>query len=136
MHTEPMENPQVEIQGYYIKRNSTIKFLNLSHRKLFLNALLFTLSVGCMRDGRLNGRYMPLDSQPRDGVSQVNMQGLTRGCSSDSCKRNQCTPPFACVDLWRVHECRYEYPSSGNSPLLKRKILFFTQDKFCSLFAF
>ncbi|CAI5646297.1 unnamed protein product [Oreochromis niloticus] len=61
---------------------------------------------GCMRDLRLNGRYMPLDSQPRDGVSQVSVQGLSVGCSSDSCKRNQCSPPFTCVDLWRVHECR------------------------------
>ncbi|XP_068617100.1 neural-cadherin [Brachionichthys hirsutus] len=61
---------------------------------------------GCMRDARLNGRYMPLESRPRDGVSQVTMQGLSLGCSSDSCKRNQCNPPFTCVDLWRVHECR------------------------------
>ncbi|KAI9517848.1 hypothetical protein NQZ68_001017 [Dissostichus eleginoides] len=61
---------------------------------------------GCMRDVRLNGRYMPLDSQPRDGVSQVSVQGVSLGCSSDSCKRNQCSPPFTCVDLWRVHECR------------------------------
>uniref|UniRef100_A0AAQ5YDQ5 Uncharacterized protein n=1 Tax=Amphiprion ocellaris TaxID=80972 RepID=A0AAQ5YDQ5_AMPOC len=61
---------------------------------------------GCMRDLRLNGRYLPLDSQPRDGVSQVSIQGLSVGCSSDSCKRNQCSPPFTCVDLWRVHECR------------------------------
>uniref|UniRef100_A0A3Q2CVV9 Si:ch211-186j3.6 n=1 Tax=Cyprinodon variegatus TaxID=28743 RepID=A0A3Q2CVV9_CYPVA len=61
---------------------------------------------GCMRDLRLNGRYMPLDSQPRDGVSQVSAQGLSPGCSSDSCKKNHCKPPFTCVDLWRVHECR------------------------------
>lgn len=64
-----------------------------------------------MRDARLNGRYMPLDSQPRDGVSQVSIQGLSLGCSSDSCKRNQCSPPFTCVDLWRVHECRYTHKS-------------------------
>uniref|UniRef100_A0A3P8S899 Si:ch211-186j3.6 n=1 Tax=Amphiprion percula TaxID=161767 RepID=A0A3P8S899_AMPPE len=62
-------------------------------------------SFQCMRDLRLNGRYLPLDSQPRDGVSQVSIQGLSVGCSSDSCKRNQCSPPFTCVDLWRVHEC-------------------------------
>ncbi|XP_037346182.2 neural-cadherin [Pungitius pungitius] len=61
---------------------------------------------GCMRDARLNGRYLPLDSQTRDGVSQVTIQGLSPGCSSDSCKRNQCSAPFTCVDLWRVHECR------------------------------
>ncbi|XP_045075192.1 putative neural-cadherin 2, partial [Coregonus clupeaformis] len=61
---------------------------------------------GCMRDLRLNGRYVPLDGQPRDGVSVVSSQGLSIGCSSDSCKRNQCSPPFTCVDLWRVHECR------------------------------
>lgn len=65
------------------------------------------VSAGCMRDVRLNGRYLPLDSQPRDGVSQVSVQGLFIGCPSDSCKKNQCSPPFICVDLWRVHECRY-----------------------------
>uniref|UniRef100_A0AAV2LRU2 EGF-like domain-containing protein n=1 Tax=Knipowitschia caucasica TaxID=637954 RepID=A0AAV2LRU2_KNICA len=59
-----------------------------------------------MRDLRLNGRYMPLDNQPRDGVSQVSVQGLSLGCSSDSCRKNQCSLPFTCVDLWRVHECR------------------------------
>uniref|UniRef100_A0A8K9WMG8 Si:ch211-186j3.6 n=1 Tax=Oncorhynchus mykiss TaxID=8022 RepID=A0A8K9WMG8_ONCMY len=62
--------------------------------------------LGCMRDLRLNGRYVPLDGQSRDGVSVVSSQGLSVGCSSDSCKRNQCSPPFTCVDLWRVHECR------------------------------
>ncbi|XP_034151116.1 neural-cadherin isoform X2 [Esox lucius] len=61
---------------------------------------------GCMRDLRLNGRYVPLDGQPRDSVSVVSSQGLSVGCSSDSCKRNKCSPPFTCVDLWRVHECR------------------------------
>uniref|UniRef100_A0A8C7X481 Si:ch211-186j3.6 n=1 Tax=Oryzias sinensis TaxID=183150 RepID=A0A8C7X481_9TELE len=61
---------------------------------------------GCMRDLRLNGRYLPMDGKPRDGVSLVSQQGLSVGCLSDSCKRNQCSPPFTCVDLWRVHECR------------------------------
>lgn len=73
------------------------------------------LPAGCMRDVRLNGRYMPLDSQARDGVSQVSMQGLSPGCSSDSCKKNQCSPPFTCVDLWRVHECRYKHASRAPS---------------------
>ncbi|XP_036440182.1 neural-cadherin [Colossoma macropomum] len=61
---------------------------------------------GCMRDLRLNGRYVPLDGQPKEGVSVFSSQGVTLGCSSDSCRRNQCTPPFTCVDLWRIHECR------------------------------
>ncbi|XP_077376416.1 neural-cadherin isoform X1 [Festucalex cinctus] len=63
---------------------------------------------GCMRDLRLNGRHLPMDSQsaPREGVLQISAQGLTPGCPSDSCRRNQCSPPFTCVDLWRVHECR------------------------------
>uniref|UniRef100_A0AAY4EQZ0 Uncharacterized protein n=1 Tax=Denticeps clupeoides TaxID=299321 RepID=A0AAY4EQZ0_9TELE len=61
---------------------------------------------GCVRDLRLNGRYVPLDGQLREGVSVVSSQGVTVGCSSDSCRRNQCSPPFTCVDLWRVHECR------------------------------
>ncbi|XP_049326854.1 neural-cadherin [Astyanax mexicanus] len=61
---------------------------------------------GCMRDLRLNGRYVPLGSQSKEGVSVVSSQGVTLGCSSDSCRRNKCTPPFTCVDLWRIHECR------------------------------
>uniref|UniRef100_A0A669B5L2 Si:ch211-186j3.6 n=1 Tax=Oreochromis niloticus TaxID=8128 RepID=A0A669B5L2_ORENI len=52
--------------------------------------------------------------QPRDGVSQVSVQGLSVGCSSDSCKRNQCSLPFTCVDLWRVHECRYAHKPTVN----------------------
>ncbi|KAJ3594051.1 hypothetical protein NHX12_006383 [Muraenolepis orangiensis] len=36
---------------------------------------------------------------PQDGVTQVCAQGLSLGCSSDSCKRNQCALPFTCVDL-------------------------------------
>ena len=64
------------------------------------------LSQGCIRDLRLNGRYVPLDGQSRDGVSLVSSQGLSLGCSSDSCKRNQCSPPFTCVARWGVRECR------------------------------
>ncbi|XP_016104545.1 putative neural-cadherin 2 [Sinocyclocheilus grahami] len=61
---------------------------------------------GCMRDLRLSGRFIPLDSQAREGVSVVSSQGVSLGCSSDSCRKNQCSPPFTCVDLWRIHECR------------------------------
>lgn len=65
------------------------------------------IGTGCMRDLRLSGRYIPLDGQPREGVSVVSSQGVSLGCSSDSCRKNQCSPPFTCVDLWRIHECRY-----------------------------
>ncbi|KAG7473620.1 hypothetical protein MATL_G00097750 [Megalops atlanticus] len=61
---------------------------------------------GCMRDLRLNNRYVPLDGQTKDWVSVVSLQGVSMGCSSDSCRRNHCSPPFTCVDLWRMHECR------------------------------
>ncbi|KAG9352523.1 hypothetical protein JZ751_020937 [Albula glossodonta] len=61
---------------------------------------------GCMKDLRLNSRYVPLDSQSREGVTLFSSQGVSLGCSSDSCRRNQCSPPFTCVDLWRIHECR------------------------------
>nr|XP_023857895.1 neural-cadherin-like [Salvelinus alpinus] len=75
-------------------------------RRLQGMGMMERLAGRCMRDLRLNGRYVPLDGQSRDGVSVVSSQGLSVGCSSDSCKRNQCSPPFTCVDLWRVHECR------------------------------
>lgn len=67
----------------------------------------FLICTGCMRDLRLSGRFIPLDGQAKEGVSLVSSQGVSLGCSSDSCRKNQCSPPFTCVDLWRIHECRY-----------------------------
>ncbi|XP_061758299.1 neural-cadherin-like [Nerophis ophidion] len=62
---------------------------------------------GCLRDVRLNGLHLPLElQQTQEGVSLVSVQGITPGCRSDSCRNNQCSPPFTCVDLWQVHECR------------------------------
>ncbi|XP_061877314.1 neural-cadherin isoform X1 [Entelurus aequoreus] len=62
---------------------------------------------GCLRDVRLNALHLPMDpQQTQEGVSLVSVQGITPGCRSDSCKKNQCSPPFTCVDLWQVHECR------------------------------
>ncbi|XP_058848728.1 neural-cadherin-like [Acipenser ruthenus] len=61
---------------------------------------------GCMRDLRLNNRYVPLDSKRTELASIVSAQGVSLGCSSDACKKNKCSPPFVCVDLWRMHDCR------------------------------
>ncbi|KAJ8343652.1 hypothetical protein SKAU_G00309810 [Synaphobranchus kaupii] len=61
---------------------------------------------GCIRDLRLNSLYVPLDGQAKVGVSVLSSQGVSMGCSSDSCRRNHCSAPFNCVDLWRMHECR------------------------------
>lgn len=93
-----------EVKQFYFVFVEMNACINVYFCSILLSILF---SAGCMRDVRLNGHYMPLDSQPRDGVSQVSVQGLSKGCSSDSCKRNQCSTPFTCVDLWRVHECRY-----------------------------
>ncbi|XP_041123428.1 neural-cadherin [Polyodon spathula] len=61
---------------------------------------------GCMRDLRLNNRYVPLDSERTELASIMSTQGVTVGCSSDACRKNKCSPPFVCVDLWRMHDCR------------------------------
>ncbi|XP_072554765.1 neural-cadherin-like isoform X1 [Paramormyrops kingsleyae] len=61
---------------------------------------------GCMRDLRLNHQYIPLDGQKKELASLLSSEGVSVGCFSDSCRSNQCNPPFTCVDLWRVHECR------------------------------
>ncbi|XP_035250729.1 neural-cadherin-like [Anguilla anguilla] len=61
---------------------------------------------GCIQDLRLNGLYVPMDGQAKEGISEVRSQGVSMGCPSDSCRRNHCSPPFSCVDLWRMHECR------------------------------
>ncbi|KAL4613637.1 neural-cadherin-like [Arapaima gigas] len=68
-----------------------------SHNKTF---------QGCMQDLRLDGHYVPLDGHPAEGVWLLGSQGVSQGCSSDSCRGHQCSPPFTCVDLWRIHECR------------------------------
>lgn len=86
--------------GYNIQSECDWK----SGRKYNIYSLIGT---GCMRDLRLSGRFIPLDGQPREGLSVVSSQGVSLGCSSDSCRKNQCSPPFTCVDLWRIHECRY-----------------------------
>ncbi|KAG5849366.1 hypothetical protein ANANG_G00109570 [Anguilla anguilla] len=79
----------------------------VSHNKSF---------QGCMQDLRLNGRHVPLDSQAREGAALVSSQGVSVGCSSDSCRRNRCSPPFTCVDLWRVHECSARVPGGSRGP--------------------
>jgi len=84
--------------------------------------LFFLFGTGCMRDLRLNGRFIPLDGQAREGVSVVSSQGVSLGCSSDSCRKNQCSPPFTCVDLWRIHECRYTYSYMGLLLLGKKNV--------------
>ncbi|XP_006641450.3 neural-cadherin [Lepisosteus oculatus] len=61
---------------------------------------------GCMRDLRLNNRHLPMGVKIKEAVSVVSAQGVSPGCSSDACKKNSCSPPFTCVDLWRIHECR------------------------------
>ncbi|XP_073692686.1 putative neural-cadherin 2 [Garra rufa] len=83
---------------------------------------------GCMRDLRLNGRFIPLDSQAREGVSVVSSQGVSLGCSSDSCRKNQCNPPFTCVDLWRIHECS---DFVWNSSLFKSCLVAFSSCSLC-----
>lgn len=62
---------------------------------------------GCLRDLRFNGRPIPLDQEePSEGIQVVTSQGVSTGCSSDACRKHQCSPPLVCLDLWRHHECR------------------------------
>uniref|UniRef100_A0A3B4A3W0 Neural-cadherin-like n=1 Tax=Periophthalmus magnuspinnatus TaxID=409849 RepID=A0A3B4A3W0_9GOBI len=79
------------------------------------SCVLFTLptslSPGCLRDLRFNGRPIPLDVERRtEGLAVVTSQGVSAGCSSDACGKHQCSAPLVCVDLWRHHECRCESP--------------------------
>ncbi|KAK7891667.1 hypothetical protein WMY93_023630 [Mugilogobius chulae] len=63
--------------------------------------------LGCLRDLRFNGRSVPLDvERPTEGLVVVTSQGVSPGCSSDACRKHQCSAPLVCVDLWRHHECR------------------------------
>ncbi|TKS73189.1 Neural-cadherin Cadherin-N [Collichthys lucidus] len=66
--------------------------------------------LGCLRDVRFNGRFIPLDpEQLSEGLQVVTSQGVSIGCSSDACKKHHCTPPLVCTDLWRHHECSEGY---------------------------
>ncbi|XP_072290497.1 neural-cadherin-like isoform X2 [Eucyclogobius newberryi] len=63
--------------------------------------------LGCLRDLRFNGRSVPLDvEQATEGLVVVTSQGVSPRCSSDACKKHQCSAPLVCVDMWRHHECR------------------------------
>ncbi|XP_067853677.1 neural-cadherin [Heptranchias perlo] len=61
---------------------------------------------GCMKDVRLRNHRMPFSKESAKVASVVNMQGISRGCTSEACKTNPCNPPFLCLDLWRAYECR------------------------------
>ncbi|XP_014844381.1 PREDICTED: neural-cadherin-like [Poecilia mexicana] len=63
---------------------------------------------GCLRDVRFNGRSVPLDEDQHSEGLQVLVasQGVSVGCSSDACRKHQCSPPLVCLDLWRQHDCR------------------------------
>ncbi|KAF3689058.1 Neural-cadherin Cadherin-N [Channa argus] len=75
----------------------------------FLGAWLL-MYFGCLRDVRFNGRSVPLDlEQPSEGLQVVTSQGVTFGCSSEACRKHNCSPPLVCVDLWRHHECSEGY---------------------------
>ncbi|KAM8861815.1 neural-cadherin-like [Synchiropus picturatus] len=63
--------------------------------------------LGCLREPRFNDRSIPLhQEQDAEGLQVVSSQGVTAGCSSEACRKQQCSPPFVCVDLWRHYECR------------------------------
>ncbi|KAJ6666039.1 hypothetical protein lerEdw1_000943 [Lerista edwardsae] len=58
---------------------------------------------GCMKDVRFNNYGLPLDSYPKEMV--LSAQGVKKGCLSDACRSNPCSPQFICIDLWMIHEC-------------------------------
>ncbi|XP_058502129.1 neural-cadherin-like [Solea solea] len=63
--------------------------------------------VGCLRDVRFNSHSVSLDTeQLSEELQVVTLQGVSVGCSSESCRKHHCSPPLVCVDLWRHHECR------------------------------
>lgn len=65
--------------------------------------------AGCMRDVRLNGHSLPLDGQSSEFVTVLERRGVQAGCHSDACRAKPCLKPLYCVDLWRKHECRWDY---------------------------
>lgn len=65
--------------------------------------------AGCMRDVRLNGHSLPLDGQSSEFVMVLERRGVQAGCHSDACRTKPCQKPLYCVDLWRKHECRWDY---------------------------
>ncbi|XP_075930158.1 neural-cadherin-like [Petromyzon marinus] len=72
---------------------------------------------GCVRDVRFNGLPLSLDAAPSPAsgsrvpvsspVPRISAaRGISAGCVSDSCSSRPCPPPFLCVDLWHLHQCR------------------------------
>lgn len=61
---------------------------------------------GCMNDIRLDQKYLPMENGS-ENAAVVEWRNLVDGCpSNDPCHGVICQPPFICVDLWRLHECR------------------------------
>lgn len=67
-------------------------------------SVVLCFSLGCMKDVRFNNYGLPLDSYPKEMV--LSAQGVKKGCLSDACRSNPCSPQFICIDLWMIHECR------------------------------
>ncbi|RWS06307.1 Pt1-cadherin-like protein [Dinothrombium tinctorium] len=61
-------------------------------------------SEGCIKDIRLNQRYLSLTSGSNAMI--VERRNLLDGCPSNNpCNGIVCTPPFVCIDKWMLHEC-------------------------------
>ncbi|UYV85015.1 hmr-1 [Cordylochernes scorpioides] len=61
---------------------------------------------GCLDDIRLDERPLPMENGT-ENAAVIESRNIIDGCpSNDPCQRVVCQPPFICVDLWRMHECR------------------------------
>ena len=63
---------------------------------------------GCLDDIRFEGRLMPLPPalNGTHGGQATLYRHLEIGCEApNACKKQQCTPPFECHDLWMHHVC-------------------------------
>lgn len=61
-----------------------------------------------MSDFRLDGRQLPMENGSANAFV-VEARNIITGCPSNNpCEGIHCNHPFECVDLWNLHECRYE----------------------------
>jgi len=67
-------------------------------------------SVGCIKDVRLDGQWLPMDPSENDDSAAADFsrrsQNIDDGCESNACVGILCDPGLVCVDVWRQADCR------------------------------
>lgn len=96
-----------EVYGDFQKGKTMITYYIVFYEVRFVNCIT-CITVGCLDDIRLEGRYLPLPPATNGTQwGQATMaRNVERNCPSNKpCANVICQEPFECVDLWNYYDC-------------------------------